>query len=234
MSVEEENGPDISGTIEGDGALHYRLRPSSRPAGVPAPLLVMLHGRGANEGDIYELVPFINREIMIVAPRGPLLWDDSPRGAFQWFSWTADDLERPEIFEKPAQALQKLVDELTTEYAIDRTQIYFGGFSQGAAMSCLMALFSPDLVKAVISHSGFLPYNPALNSVLSRAKDKPFLVLQGAEDTAVTVDRARELVRLLESGGANVSYKEFPIAHATSTESRRALAEWLHNVVGLS
>jgi phospholipase/carboxylesterase len=234
MGIEEENGPDISGTVEKDGVLHYRLRPSSRPVGVPAPLLVMLHGRGANEGDIYELVPFVNREIMVVAPRAPLLWDDSPRGAFQWFSWFADDTQGSEIFERPAQTLQKLVDELATEYAIDREQIYFGGFSQGAAMSCLMALFFPEMVKAVISHSGFLPYNLALHSILSRYKDKPFLVLQGTADTAVTVERAQELVRLLHLGGANVTYKEFPIAHATNSESRRTLAEWLHNVVGLS
>jgi phospholipase/carboxylesterase len=234
MSVEEENGPDISGTIEKDGALHYRLRPSTRPAGVPAPLLIMLHGRGANEGDIYELVPFVNREIMVVAPRAPLRWDDSPRGAFQWFTWNPEIEEDLEPFQTAIQSLQKLLDELMAEYAIDREQIYFGGFSQGAAMSCLLALTIPELVKGVISHSGFLPYNPALHKALVNAKDKPFLVLQGTEDTVVIVRRAQELVRLLESGGANVTYEEFPIAHATNTASRHALAEWLHKVVGLS
>ncbi len=227
---ENSNGPDISGTkLVDQKGLVYRLRlPEGKP-GRPSPVLVMIHGRGANEGDIYELVPNIDRRVLIAAPRGPLLFDKNPRGNFAWYEFTGSGLSDWKAIEP---SLKKLVDfikdlEETAGVPVDRGQIYFGGFSQGAAMSYALVAAHPDLAAGVIAHSG--PFHPIIGEKLSRAnlKGKPFFIAHGQNDFLPPRENGRKAAELLKGLGAEVTYKEYPFAHETSPESRQDLDNWL-------
>ena len=82
-------GPDTSGTelIEGGPLVALVRRPETADGAFPAqgsPALIMIHGFGANEGDIYELVSDVDRRLLVVAPRGPMQVDDNPRGSWRW------------------------------------------------------------------------------------------------------------------------------------------------------
>jgi phospholipase/carboxylesterase len=203
----------------------YRVR-SAENANALVPLLFMFHGRGANEGDIFELVEYVNREVMVVAPRAPELFSDDPRGSFQWFARPTPEATLTD-FEKPLNLVLQLLEKLADEYPIDRKRIFFGGFSQGAALSHIAAILHPEVVTGVIAHSGFLPPSPALRANLFNTKGKPYFIAHGTGDELVGIGRAQEARTLLEAAGAVVTYKEYPIGHATSPASRRDLAEWL-------
>ncbi len=109
-------GPDTSGTelIEG-GPLAVLVRRPQLTGPAPAqgsPALVMLHGFGANEGDIYELVPFVDRRVLIAAPRGPLKVDDNPRGSWRWSVNLSDGQPDPAILDESASKLSELIEQL--------------------------------------------------------------------------------------------------------------------------
>ncbi len=222
---EEQNGPDLSNSEFREGIMPYRVRPAEN-ATASVPLLIMCHGRGANDGDIYELVQFVNREVMVVAPRAPELYSSDPRGSFQWFARPTPDATLADL-EKPLNLVLQLLEQLTSEFPIDRKLIFFGGFSQGAALSHIAAILHPEIVAGVIAHSGFLPPSPALRANLFNAKGKPYFIAHGTEDELIGTERAQEARTLLEAVGAQVTYKEYPIGHATSPASRRDLADWL-------
>ena len=222
---EEQNGPDLSGTELRAGIMPYRIRPVENVTG-PCPLLFMFHGRGANEGDIFELVPYVSREVLVVAPRAPELYSADPRGSFQWLTRPAPEATLADV-EKPLTLILQLLEKLADEYPIDRKRIFFGGFSQGAALSHAAALLYPEVVAGVMAHSSYWPPNPAFRTNLPNTKGKPYFIAHGTQDDPGSLERAREARGLLEAVGAEVTYKEYPIGHATSPASRHDLADWL-------
>jgi phospholipase/carboxylesterase len=228
------DGPDISGTELINGVMTYRLRPpQTNGAGSNIPLLVMMHGRGANEGDVYELVPYVNREFLIVAPRGVEVHEETERGAYRWFNWSGEE-SNTEMFEPAIQKLSALVEELAQQFPLNRSRIYFGGFSQGASMACLMSLVRPELVAGVIAHSGFLPPSPGLKTITGNASGKPFFFAHGTGDELISLEQAHTTADLLKEAGAQVEFREYPLGHETSPESRRDLADWLHRQAGIT
>lgn len=230
--AEENNGPDTNDTqlIEGK-ALTYRLRlPKTTDDVKSAPLLVMMHGYGANEGDVYELVPYVAPHFMIVAPRAPLLYNDAPRGSFKW---SADidmsDLSAPDRIENSVQKVLALIEDLiyTSQTPIDPTHIYIGGFSQGAVMAYSLVSKRPDLFAGVIAHSS--PFSEPLAAQLRQAHlvDKPFFVAHGSRDSWVNVGQGQAARQVLREVKADLTYTEYDLDHETSLASRQDLADWL-------
>lgn len=230
---QENNGPDLSGTnlIEG-GPLTYLLRlPVIRTSTEnPVPTLIMLHGRGANQGDIYELVQFVDKRVMLAAPRAPLLHSDDARGSFMWYENVQPGIAKPGSMETALEKLLKFIEELdqSAGVAVDRSQLYIGGFSQGAAMSFAAVSAYPEKFAGVIAHSG--PFSDQQENRLRKAnlRGKPFFVAHGTNDFLNIDEHGRRTAKVLEEIGADLTYKEYPIAHESSLESRGDLANWLN------
>jgi phospholipase/carboxylesterase len=223
--------PDISGTefITG-GALDVLVR---RPEGGTgkAPVALMLHGWGAKESDIYELVPFIDCRVMIVAPRAPAVAMQSERGAFMWYDRGQPGQVLPGIFDDSTARLHTLVGELSdlTGVNVDNTKIFIGGFSQGGVMSFRMATLYPEFFAGIMPHSGFVSKNDAPKLREGAYRGKPVFLAHGVHDMVIQVNRAHEAREILQTGGADLTYSEYPIGHETSLASRQALADWLNN-----
>jgi phospholipase/carboxylesterase len=223
--------PDISGTefITG-GALDILVR---RPEGstAKAPVALMLHGWGAKESDIYELVPFIDRRVLIVAPRAPAIAMESERGAFMWYDRGQPGQVLPGIFDDSTARLHKLIGELSdlTGVAVDDTKIFMGGFSQGGVMSFRMAAVYPELFAGIMPHSGFVSKSDAPKLRDGAFRGKPVFLAHGVHDMVIQINRAHEAREILQKGGAELTYNEYPIGHETSIPSRQALADWLNS-----
>ncbi len=222
--------PDISGTeLITSGALPALIRrPEPGPSAHPA--LIMLHGWGANESDIYELVPFVDKRVLIVAPRGPGIVSDNPRGSWKWYEWTKPARPDPGLRDVSLEKLGQLLDQLgdLSGVKVDPTQIYVGGFSQGAAMSLMLAATYPDKLAGILPHSGFISPEYAEKIAAGCFKDKNAFLAHGIEDQMLKVGLGREVREILEVGGVHVTYQEYPIAHATSPESRQDFGNWLN------
>src|SRR6516225_7411273 len=113
-------------------SLVHLVRQPIIEAGIP-PLLLLLHGIGSNEQDLYGLAPFLDQRFLIISVRAP---NTLGPGSYEWFE--ADfTLQEP-----------------VTAYDADPKQVYLMGFSQGAIMSASVALTRPELVAGVVLMSG--------------------------------------------------------------------------------
>src|SRR4051812_9058311 len=130
--------------------LSARIRPA---AGEPEGALVLLHGRGADEHDLFPLLDALDPERRLVGytPRGPL---SLPPGGAHWYIVPRVGYPDPETFRASYQALGEWLDSL--DVPIERTVI--GGFSQGAVMSHALGLGrGRPKPAAIVALSGFVP-----------------------------------------------------------------------------
>jgi phospholipase/carboxylesterase len=233
--TENNSGPNLTGTkLVEDAPLTYLLRwPSQDNKAQLIPILLMLHGWGGNERDIYQLVPDVDKRVMIVAPRAPLLARDDSPGSFKWFETLQLATPSPASLKATLEKLVALIKELdkSSGLTIDRKQLYIAGFSQGALMSYFLAGAHSELVAGVIAHSS--PFSQAIETHLRQHQSslvgKPFFVAHGTCETQVPLEYAHWAIKTLKEVGAEVTYREFPLAHQTSVESRQVLAEWLNS-----
>jgi phospholipase/carboxylesterase len=222
--------PDTSGTeLLTHGALTVLVR-RPQASDKPHPALIMLHGWGANESDIYELVPFVDKRVLIVAARGPGKVNDSPRGAWKWYDWSEVGRPEPGLRDTSVEKLGQLIDglEALTGVAVDPAQVYVGGFSQGAAMSLMLAATYPEKLAGIIVHSGFASPEATDRLASGVFEGKAAFVAHGIQDQGIKLYQGQHVRDVLDAGEVDLTYREYPIAHATSPESRRDLGEWLN------
>lgn len=113
------------------------------------PVLVLLHGYGADERDLFGLVPYLPPEFVIAAPRAPL----SPPWPSPGSSWyPIDDLNGrdPAHITAAASGFLEWLDA-----AIDAPSIGLLGFSQGAAVAVQAMRLAPERFVFAVNLSGY-------------------------------------------------------------------------------
>jgi phospholipase/carboxylesterase len=194
-----------------------------RPAaGEPEGLLVLLHGRGAHERDLFPLLDLLDpeRRLLGVTPRGPL---SLPPGGAHWY--VVRELGYPDAatFLPTYAAVSEWLDGLG--FAPERTVI--GGFSQGAVMTYALS-FGSDRPRpaASIALSGFMPTVPGFELDLEPPLP-PAAIGHGTFDPVISVEWGRRAKETLEAAGADVLYREYPLPHAVDPGFLRELAPWI-------
>lgn len=185
------------------------LRALERPAaGDAAGALVLLHGRGADEHDLYPLLDALDPERRLdgYTPRAPLAL---PPGGAHWYVVPRVGFPDPDTFAEGFGALAEWLDALPYE----PQQIVLGGFSQGAVMTYALGLGTGrPHTKALIAFSGFIPtvdgWQPDLESPFP-----PIAIAHGTYDPVIPVEFGRHARATLEAAGADVWYRESPIEH---------------------
>jgi phospholipase/carboxylesterase len=186
------------------------LRALERPAaGDATGALVLLHGRGADEHDLYPLLDALDPERRLdgYTPRAPLAL---PPGGAHWYVVPRVGFPDPQTFVEGFGALTEWFDALP--YSADR--IVLGGFSQGAVMSYALGLGAGrPRTHGLIALSGFIPtvdgWEPDLASPF-----QPIAIAHGTYDPVIPVEFGREARATLEGAGADVWYRESPIEHS--------------------
>jgi len=194
-----------------------------RPAaGEPEGLLVLLHGRGAHERDLFPLLDLLDpeRRLLGVTPRGPL---SLPPGGAHWY--VVRELGYPDAatFLPTYAAVSEWLDGLG--FAPERTVI--GGFSQGAVMTYALS-FGSDRPRpaASIALSGFMPTVPGFELDLEPPLP-PAAIGHGTFDPVISVEWGRRAKETLEGAGADVLYREYPLLHGVDPGFLRELAPWI-------
>ncbi len=231
---QENTGPNISDTSLTQAAgLTYRLRLPAPINQGAAPAIVMIHGYGANEGDVFELVPYFDPRLLIAAPRGPGLYSPDPRGSFKWYDMDLQTCQAE--LGAPDPGLKQLLESIEVLPAsvgleVDPAQLFIGGFSQGATMSMAAVSARPELFAAVICHS--CPYSEELaerlRGVADKLRAKPFFLAHGLHDFLPIAEHGRKVAEVLREIGVDLTYKEYDFAHETSEQSRQDMAQWLN------
>lgn len=201
-----------------------------RGEGDRPPLLVLLHGYGSNEADLFGLESYFDARYTIVSARAP---STMGRGAYAWFPLAFSE-EGPVVLD-PAQAeasRQTIADFIGFchgEYATDPTRVLLVGFSQGAILSAAVALTRPELVRGAVLMSGRILPESAENAVLPNGVK--YLVVHGIHDPVLPVKHGRESKETLERLGLAPVYREFPMAHQVSDESLELVTSWADSLI---
>ena len=169
-----------------------------RPAeGEQAGTLVLIHGRGADEHDLYPLLDALDpeRRLRGLTPGGPLAL---PPGGRHWYALGGIPTPEPETFWPSFEALSDFLDGLDGPLVL-------GGFSQGAVMTFALGLATGRPRPAgLIGLSGFMPTVPGYS--LDLAKPLPRVAIgHGALEPVIPVERRRQARHLLIDPGPDVS-----------------------------
>jgi phospholipase/carboxylesterase len=206
---------------------HLVHEPREKTAERP-PLLLLLHGVGSNEADLFGLAPYLDRRFLVVSARAPVVLGP---GAFGWFRI---DFTPEGMVADLAQARRSLemlpgfIDELTETYRTDARRTYLAGFSQGAMMSLAFLLTRPKKLAGVVAMSGRLP-----SQVIEAEPDRdalagvPVHITHGIYDPVLSVEDARAARDYLEQLPVELTYREYPMGHEVSMESLRDVTAWL-------
>jgi phospholipase/carboxylesterase len=179
------------------------------PSGDPAGALVLLHGRGADEHDLYPLLDLLDpeRRLLGVTPRGPLAL---PPGGRHWYALGGIPTPDPETFLSTAPRLAAFLDALP----VPAERVVLGGFSQGTVMSWAMALGpGRPAPAAVVALSGFLPRVDGFPLEPARLAGVPVAVAHGALDPVIPARFGAEAAETLAAAGADVLRLETPVPH---------------------
>ncbi len=192
------------------------------------PLLLLLHGIGSNEHDLFALAPFLDERFLIISVRAPNTLEP---GSYAWFeaNFTPQGpIIDPGQAEASRQALIAFLDEAVTAYGADPKQVYLMGFSQGGIMSASVTLTRPELVAGVVVMSGrILPEIKPLMAPSERLAGLPFLVVHGTADMVLPIPHGRASRQLLSSLPVEITYHEYPMGHEISQESLADVTAWL-------
>jgi phospholipase/carboxylesterase len=205
--------------------LTHRERPS---AGDPAGLLVLHHGRGADEHDLLGLADVLDpeRRLHVVTPRAPLTLPGSP--GHHWYVVPRVGFPDPETFFAARAALAEFHDELWSRTGIPAARTILGGFSMGSVMSYALGLDGDRPSPAgILAFSGFVPTVEGWRPDLASRPDLPVFIAHGRRDPIMDVGFAREARALLEAGGLPVSYHESDAAHHIDPAHIPAAVAWL-------
>ena len=204
--------------------LSYLTRPA---ASTPEGLVVLFHGRGADERDLYPLLDLLDpdRRFLGVTPRGPL---HLPPGGAHWYSVHEIGYPDPLTFTETYARAAEWLEELAEDAGIGTERMVLGGFSQGAVMTYALGLGEGRPRPAgLIALSGFMPTVPGF--ALDLEPPLPRVVVgHGALDPVISVEWSRRARETLTEAGADVTYRESPhMAHSIDPAFFQELPSWL-------
>lgn len=203
-------------------SLTHRERPS---AGTPEGALVLLHGRGADEHDLFPLLDMLDpaQRLLGATARGPL---SLPPGGAHWYVVQRVGFPDRETFDSTYALATAWLDGLLAEHGIPPERAILGGFSQGAVMTYALGLGAGRPRPAgLIALSGFIPTLDGFE--LGDATGLPVAIGHGTHDPVIGVEFGREARERLTDAGADVTYRESPMAHTIDPRYLAELQDWV-------
>jgi len=184
-------------------ALIHRERPADGDA---AGLLVLHHGRGADEHDLLGLADVLDpaRRLHVVTPRGPLQLPGWPGN--HWYVVPRVGYPDPDTFHAAFDRLAAFHDELWERTGITPQRTIFGGFSMGSVMSYSLGLSRERPAPAgILAFSGFVPVVEGWTPSLDDREGLRAFIAHGRRDPVMDVTFAHDARDLLEAGGIDVA-----------------------------
>lgn len=192
------------------GLVHLLREPDGDAEGA----LVLNHGRGSDEHDLFGLLDELDphRRLLGITTGAPLT--NIPPGGRHWYRVPRVGYPDPETFHSSYALLTGFLDGLLETRGIGWERTAIGGFSMGAVMSYAVAL-GPGRPRpaALLAFSGFIPTVEGWQPELGHGERMPVLIHHGRNDPVISVEFARAAQRLLEGAGLSVGYLESDAGH---------------------
>ena len=202
----------------------------SRPSTLKenAQLLILLHGYGSDENDLFSFASELPEELFIISLKAP--YQLQPYGN-AWYAINFD--ANNDKWSDNEQAIQsrelivKFIDEACEHYPVDKNNVSLLGFSQGCILSFAVGLTYPEKIKNIIGLSGYINEEIIDLKSASAYKDLDIYTSHGSVDQVIPVDWARKTAPFLEKNKISYKYNEFPVGHGVAPQNFYELKSWL-------
>ncbi|MBL4604980.1 MAG: phospholipase [Flavobacteriaceae bacterium] len=207
-------------------SLHYVVRQPIKTSENP-PLLILLHGYGSNELDLFSFAEELPEELLIISIRAPY---EMGHGGYAWYAITLDAVNNKHSDLNQAKesmhAIASLIDELKTNYNTNPKNTFLLGFSQGAILSYALSFNFPNKVQHVIALSGHLN-EELLPKNIENKFETDFYISHGSVDQVIPVEMARKSSPFLTTIGLKNTYSEYPVGHGVAPQNFFSFKKWI-------
>ena len=210
---------------QGKGLEYLTVLPDDYDENRRYPLVIMVHGFGANMEDLAGLAPAINgRGYVYACPNAPIAFDlGMGHAGYGWASLkgesTAEDL------------LSEFFNEVTQQFFVGAGNALLLGFSQGGGMTYRCGLARPDTFAGLVALSATLPEKNILEERLPTDRTQPIFIAHGLSDPLIPTETAQEAKAFLEGAGYSPEYHEYAMAHEIRGEVLRDVVPWIAQVL---
>jgi phospholipase/carboxylesterase len=206
----------------------YEVRQTAVPKSKQK-LLLLLHGLGSNEKDLFSLAQFIPSNYTVISVRVPHKFNDG----YAWYNVDFSSNPRTINTVQAKQSRDELIsfiDQMCEMYDVKKNRVVVSGFSQGAIMSYSIVLSSPDL-KAMASFGGRI----LEESLAGLGKNQKFgdlncFIAHGTKDQMIQIQDARIARETMAKIGAIVSYHEYQDGHTINEDMLSDFVPWLQSI----
>jgi len=209
-------------------ALKYLVQMPTEKSAHP-PMVVLLHGYGSDEKDLFALRTFCPKNDVIVSARAPY---PIQGGGYKWYEMTnvngVHDGNASQLANSRA-LIDKFITQVSSAYHADPARIYLMGFSQGAIMSYRVGLTNPALLKGIGVLSGTI--YPSLKPMVknNRAlKQLSIFIAHGEADERISFADGKAANEYLKTLGLKPSFHSYAeMGHTISRDVLADLIQWL-------
>ena len=214
-----------------DLSLTHLYRPATEESARPW-LLVLMHGVGSNEDDLFGLAPSVPPQFHLLSLRAP---NTLGHGSYAWFEFgVKPNGERVINEEQEAQSraqLGQVVQAAAMQLGIPPERVVVGGFSQGGIMSLSLLLTQPRLLHAaLVWHSRLLPQALQQAAPASALQGKALWVSHGLQDMVIPLANAHIIREHFEKLPVDLTYREYPGVHEIRAQELQDSMDWMHGL----
>jgi phospholipase/carboxylesterase len=207
-------------------SLHYIVREPLIKTANP-PLLILLHGYGSNEQDLFSFAEELPKELLIVSAQAPY---EMSYGAYAWYAINFDDVNgKFSDLQQARTSIDKIavfIDEIKTKYSTNPNKTFLLGFSQGAILSYSLSFIYPNKVNYVIALSGYIN-DKMIPKKISDNIQTAYYCSHGTVDQVLPIDWARQSKPFLDNLGLENVYSEYPVGHGVAPQNFYSFKSWI-------
>lgn len=200
---------------------------------VPQPwLLVLMHGVGSNEQDLFGLADFVPQAFHVLSLRAPYTMAEQ---MYAWFQFGVNPDGSRTIDAAQERASRALVEqtcrETCAQLQVPAERVVVGGFSQGGIMSLSVLLTQPALLKAVLVwHSRLLPEIAGEEVAAAALAGHHAWVSHGSADNVIPLQQAHAIRAHLQATPVDLVYREYPCQHNLHPAELQDSMQWLRSL----
>ena len=194
----------------------------------PAPAVVVLHGRGADERDLLPVARHLPDALATVSLRAP----EPLMGGYTWYELDLAggglhaSQPDPDDFRRSLDLAAASVEAAVDAYDLDADRVGLLGFSQGAIVSFSLLLEDPASYAWVAGLHGYLAASHTEHEPAGLA-GTPVFVGAGAADQVIPAERAQTAAERLAAVGADVTFETFAAGHGVGPDELEAVASFV-------
>ena len=205
--------------------LEYIERKPTKASSGAAPLLILIHGYGSNEMDLFSFASELPGEFHVVSLQAP---HTMGYNSYAWYSINFDadqnKFSNLEEAKESIEAIEQFIADFIKNNAVNPEKVFLVGFSQGAILSYGISL-NTDKVQYVVALSGYLNEDLVAEKITKKPAD--YFISHGTVDQVIPVEWARKAPVYLDAKKIKNSFKEYPVGHGVHPTNFYDFKTWI-------